>query len=466
MATKIVNPFAMKSISKKYLKSDLADVHFTFPNDDGNEMVPAHKLILAFASSVFDAMFFGPLKEGNVVKIDDTTAGAFKEFLQLVYLPEINLTMQNFEEVLRLVDKYDMIDCIDTIVPFLERNITKENLPITYQLAIKFNNAELKSYCERIIRSLTKDFLASKAFSQCTRDVVQHVLQQNVLECDEFDLFKECMGWAKSACRRNGIDVNNADNLKNQLGDCFRLIRFGAMDGKDLTKILSNELYDQLFTREELKDFMQMKIDPSYKSKIFNSNPRAKALTELNKLFCDRAEVQNGEKYVAYNASGSSDRRYSQMSTSANNRGRHQNEDTYPGSTCFSTNAPILLKGIRLNEARLHLLSSDSMEIIEYNSRTIAKIDDTFRTYETVKSYHSYRGSSRIEVLVCDPPIIINSKKIYEIRPTHPPRPNAPDSNELSLTSVKVNDEITISFHQDPSDCRSSLVSGLVFYPL
>lgn len=64
------------------------------------------------------------------------------------------------------------------------------------------------------------------------------------------------MDWVNFACQQSGIDGNNPVNLKNQLGNCFQLIRFGAMDGNELTTILSNELYDQLFTREELKDVL------------------------------------------------------------------------------------------------------------------------------------------------------------------------------------------------------------------
>lgn len=50
MCDQVENPFAIKSISSMYLKSEFADVHFTFPNDDANEKVPAHKSLLATVS--------------------------------------------------------------------------------------------------------------------------------------------------------------------------------------------------------------------------------------------------------------------------------------------------------------------------------------------------------------------------------------------------------------------------------
>lgn len=77
-----------------YLKSDFADVHFKFPNDAQAEKLPAYKAILATTSSVFTAMFYGPLKKTFV----------------------------------RLADEYDMLECFDTCAAFLEANLTNENM--------------------------------------------------------------------------------------------------------------------------------------------------------------------------------------------------------------------------------------------------------------------------------------------------------------------------------------------------
>ena len=90
MNCQFVNPLAAQCTSGLYLKSELADVHFTFPAI-GSEKVSAHKLILASGSSVFKAMFYGQLKEGDTVEITDSNASAFKELLQFFYLPIVKL---------------------------------------------------------------------------------------------------------------------------------------------------------------------------------------------------------------------------------------------------------------------------------------------------------------------------------------------------------------------------------------
>lgn len=58
-------------------------------------------------------MFYGSLKEGNVVKIVDADADSFKEFLQFFYLGEVTLTVENVEIVARLVDKYDILEAVN-----------------------------------------------------------------------------------------------------------------------------------------------------------------------------------------------------------------------------------------------------------------------------------------------------------------------------------------------------------------
>lgn len=62
---------------KLYLISENADVVFIVEN----KHIPAHKIILAAASDVFKAMFYGSLKEQGDIRIVGATVSAFKEFL-------------------------------------------------------------------------------------------------------------------------------------------------------------------------------------------------------------------------------------------------------------------------------------------------------------------------------------------------------------------------------------------------
>lgn len=296
MSTRFPNLFANQNLSTMYLESELADVHFTFPNDNNNRggTVAAHKLILASASPVFKAMFYGPLRESDTVKITDSTADAFMEFLQLFYLPEVTLTIGHIDDVVRLADKYDILDhiLIDSYQKSIENQLTNENMVCGYQLAISLDDPALKQFCERRIRIFTMDVLKSEAFLNCKREVLEHILHLDTLECTEIGLFDACVAWAKSACQKNGLDENDSVNLKTQLGPCFYLIRFGAMQADDIGNILLSKLVEGLFTSVELAELWRLTMKKQSNSDLFKHLPRLSLLETLldaNHLLCIRS---------------------------------------------------------------------------------------------------------------------------------------------------------------------------------
>lgn len=78
---------------KLYLESKNADVYFVFESNGTTERIPAHKILLASGSEVFEAMFFGSLKEEGEIKIVDASCAAFKQFLRLFYFNHMELVM-------------------------------------------------------------------------------------------------------------------------------------------------------------------------------------------------------------------------------------------------------------------------------------------------------------------------------------------------------------------------------------
>lgn len=137
--------------------------------------------------------------------------------------------MEHIGEVARLSDYFDVSDCFEKCVDFLEQQLTSENIAYGYELAIMFNHQKLMEFCEKQISFLIDDVLKSNVFLQCDQNVVKNILKIDTLNCKEADLFEACISWVNSSCRKNELDENDSNNLKVQLGDCFHLIRFGAM---------------------------------------------------------------------------------------------------------------------------------------------------------------------------------------------------------------------------------------------
>lgn len=88
-------------------------------------------------------MFYGPLKEADTVKIAASTTDAFKAFLQMFYLPEVELTMENMDPVARLANK----SVFTRIWNSSKTNWPKiENMACVYQLAISFDDFDVYNF--------------------------------------------------------------------------------------------------------------------------------------------------------------------------------------------------------------------------------------------------------------------------------------------------------------------------------
>lgn len=425
MDNPLKNPTAAKSMSKMYLESEFADVHFVFPNDDSARKLSAHRAILATASPVFKAMFFGPLKDGGNVKITDSNAKAFEEFLQFFYLPEVKLSIENIEEVLHLTDKYDMLDCFGVCATFLKANLTIENMVWGYQLAITLDNEELMKFCGKRIQAFASEIVKSEIFLHCSREVLKNLLNMNVLDCDEVELFNACIEWAKISCQKNGLDEMNAENVKNQLGTQFYSIRFAAMKQEEVANILQAKVVE--FTTDELADIWCSKWAKEHESNFFNHHPRSKLVFPWNandKLVCAR-EYQSAQ----------SDYKLQQQE-----------------STWFSSNDLILLGEIGfINVPRNWLYF---IEIFEHDK-------DNFAEGESTKLLYT-KNSDEFTIFTLDKTIAIRPNKMYEIRLRRASVDNDVISHTWIFGDVNLNEKIKITFHQNPLE-NNSTCRGLVY---
>lgn len=68
----------------------------------------------------------------------------------------------------------------------------------------------------------------SAGFLTCSKDVLAHILEVNILSCTEVDVFHACMHWVKA---KNGDDNDtlSKESVENHLGNLFYMIRFASM---------------------------------------------------------------------------------------------------------------------------------------------------------------------------------------------------------------------------------------------
>lgn len=280
---------------KLYLKSKKADVHFIFESNGNCERVPAHKNLLSEGSEVFDAMFFGSLKEHGDIKIVDASAEAFKQFLRLFYFNHIELTMETVAEIMYLSKKYDVMECLEMCSVFLENKLTVENVISVIELAIVYDHLELQKLCEAKIRLNSREILQSPSFLECDGQVVSHLLKMDFLSCSETEVFEVCMAWVKATSKEDEL---TREIVQTHLGDSFFDICFGSMAMDDFVKLLP--LYGNLFSANEYNEILQTISKQQIQPKIFRESRQALHFDENKIVKCNRfVSSLGGKKYYA-----------------------------------------------------------------------------------------------------------------------------------------------------------------------
>lgn len=235
----ISNLFASKNMCKMLNDDYLSDVQFILVDKNGvGKQIAAHKAVLSSTSPVFRSMFCGALKETGDVRITDVSAEGFSEFLQLFYKTRVNFTIENIAEVLRLIDKYDVTDCLAAVELFLRHTWTVENVCFLYELATSFQlSEEMTKELQAMIANESKAALGSSSFASIGEVTLAKILQFDELNCTEWDVFNAAVAWATRALVDKGL-MATVDNIKGQLKSVMKYIRFPAMSASEFAQIL------------------------------------------------------------------------------------------------------------------------------------------------------------------------------------------------------------------------------------
>lgn len=224
------------------------DVQFIFNLQNGaTKRIRANKTALASRSPVFQAMFFGQLKEKGDVEIVDTSPEAFQEFMGLFQGTHEIFSMNNFTEVIKMVDKYDVGDFWPVCTNFLKKNADINDIVGMFQLSVARDLDELKEFCVFEIEN-TENIFEKVSISSLSRERLSALLDFE-LQCKEFEVFEACVSWAQTKCESEKIEKTSS-NLRVVLGEVVTKIRFNAMTPNEFSKILSS--YPDFFKIDEV----------------------------------------------------------------------------------------------------------------------------------------------------------------------------------------------------------------------
>ncbi|KAF7056760.1 hypothetical protein CFC21_064139 [Triticum aestivum] len=157
------------------------------------EVFSAHKILLAMRSAVFNAQFYGPMRDKGAhdITIDDMQSAVFKSFLHFIYTDSMP-SMDDLEDddkremvkhLLVAADKYAMGRMKMICEGMICKSLDVENVATLLALADKHNCRNLKDACIEFMLSSNRmnDVIASQGYVQLKRsspDIIVDVLER------------------------------------------------------------------------------------------------------------------------------------------------------------------------------------------------------------------------------------------------------------------------------------------------
>ncbi|XP_026079342.1 BTB/POZ domain-containing protein 6-A isoform X1 [Carassius auratus] len=231
----------------------MADVHFIVGPPGESERVPAHKYVLAVGSSVFCAMFYGDLAEGDSdIHIPDVEPAAFLILLKYMYSDEIELAADTVLATLYAAKKYLVSALARACVGFLETSLEARNACVLLSQSRLFEEPELTQRCWEVIDAQAELALCSEGFTEIDLPTLEHILQRETLNVKEAVVFQAILEWADAECRRQGLSPTS-QNQRSMLGKALHLVRLPSMtlqefaDGAAQSNILTLEETHSIF---------------------------------------------------------------------------------------------------------------------------------------------------------------------------------------------------------------------------
>ncbi|XP_017100755.2 uncharacterized protein [Drosophila bipectinata] len=169
-----------------------ADCRFLVGTPPNQQLVAAHKLLLAMASPVFETMFFGNLPDKtDPIVISDVQPEAFEALLEYIYTDRIHIT--SFDKACELcyvAKKYMLPHVVTRCTHFLWADLSPKNACRAYEFAKLFDEPRLMQSSMDLIAANTREVLSDPSFLDIEVPTLMAILDQNRLNIDsELDLF-------------------------------------------------------------------------------------------------------------------------------------------------------------------------------------------------------------------------------------------------------------------------------------
>ncbi|KAI5640774.1 BTB/POZ domain-containing protein [Phthorimaea operculella] len=201
-------------------RSKWTDCTFYFETEDAGvaggtkKFIHAHKLILAMASPVFEAMFYGEIGDQNAVNITDIDQSTFGALLNYIY--KEHTLVKDVEAAMSLykaANKYMLVHIERKCLDHLSKYLSPENVCQIYEFACFFEKKTLQEQCLELIKTKTQQVLKSSGFRNAESDTLKTIVSMDTLDINsEMDLFNALVDYVE-----NVKTVENGQNMEISL---------------------------------------------------------------------------------------------------------------------------------------------------------------------------------------------------------------------------------------------------------
>ncbi|XP_054285111.1 uncharacterized protein LOC129001729 [Macrosteles quadrilineatus] len=270
------------------------------PEVGDTERIGVVKKMLLAHSVVFRAeLQNSKIAEKNDVKLPDVFPQTFKNLLRFVYGYDNtqNLSFDEADNLLYVADKYLMSKLKNRLGIRLMSLLNLTNICSLMNNPACYTVLELNSMINEILQTETDKVLASPQFPDLSPLGFLTILQQEMCNVPEIDLWTSAIEWAK---HRVSGESNNGEVLRDELNDHLKHIRICTLSAQDLlTQVVPTRVltYDELQLIGETQ--RTEKVQPDLTTICNKIEKREEPLSDLME---QRLNLNNARRKTASNS--------------------------------------------------------------------------------------------------------------------------------------------------------------------
>ncbi|KAJ5068492.1 pep-cterm sorting domain-containing protein [Anaeramoeba ignava] len=263
-------------------------------NETQKTTIKCHKSILSVRSDYFKSLFRSKMKEyqENRIILEDVSPTIFEIVLEYFYTGKIKITLENAIDILLFSSKYLIEDLVQLSSQFVSKNLQVEYVVDILKLSESRGWNDLIVACQNFILSNFQELFALPSFQDLTKDQLSFLLESDLVQANEFDIFQALINWGKNNLnmKPNDSNIANSENqiLKEGLSDLLEKIRIIDLSDQEMkliekTKMIPKEIFKNV---KKFKSISPIHLEKSKKfTQKFSQDKRYSWVFESRFIF-------------------------------------------------------------------------------------------------------------------------------------------------------------------------------------